>query len=123
MSAEFDEKLTKDYVQLSNQQQEVCYFIEKNPVDIVSRPLLSVAQAAVITPTVFFSVAAALVYGPFCRLFDSHQGKTGAQDNSFTNHAHQIQLGVSFAQNQTAAFYGNLDQLIALSKLNRITTV
>lgn len=122
MSADFENRLAKNYSQLSERLRAAGEYVSRNPVDTASRPLRSVSQESGIAPATFSRLAKALDYDSFDALRESLRRKIGDQVNSFADRAHAIQVGASFAEHHAAACYGNLGTLIRDLDLDKLNT-
>ncbi len=116
-SATIEERISKSYAGLSDKLQLAADYVAKNPVDMATRSLRSVASTSGVSPATFSRLARALGYEDYEQMREDGRAAMGRKMESFSERAHALRSsskppeGRVYLNRQAAACIANIEFL------------
>ena len=124
-----EERISDNYVSLSDKLKVAADFVAANPVDVATRSLRAVAGSSGVSPATFSRLARALGYADYEELREAGRAAVGRKMVPFSERAHalltdrELRSGETFLHRQASACIQNiqlLDQTIQGEKIEQV---
>ncbi len=112
-----EERISQSFANLSSMQKVAADYVAKNPIDIATRSLRSVATTSGVSPATFSRLARALGYDDYEQMREEGRAAMGRKMASFSERAHALRAeagrpeGRASLHRQAAACIANIELL------------